>query len=89
LEQEILRIQQLEKENQELRDALKFKDQYDEYDFIGSSILPRTRATGSRSSPSTAAARTASMWIHPSSPLMAWWGGFQDRPSFVQGYLSH
>lgn len=41
LEQEILHIRQLEKENQELRDALKLKDQYDEYEFIGSSIIAK------------------------------------------------
>lgn len=41
LEQENLIIQQLQRENQELRDALNFKDQYDDYEFMGSSIVAK------------------------------------------------
>lgn len=41
LEQQILDIEKLEKENKMLKDALNFKDQYDEYDFIGSSIIAK------------------------------------------------
>lgn len=41
LEQQILDIDQLTKENKELKDALNFKDQYDEYDFIGSNIIAK------------------------------------------------
>lgn len=41
LEQEILDIDKLTKENKELKDALNFKDQYDEYEFMGSSIIAK------------------------------------------------
>ncbi len=41
LEQEVLNFDKLQKENKELRDALNFKDQYDEYDFIGCSIIAK------------------------------------------------
>jgi rod shape-determining protein MreC len=41
LEQQILDIEKLTKENKELRDALNFKNQYEEYDFIGSSIIAK------------------------------------------------
>jgi rod shape-determining protein MreC len=41
LEQKILDIDKLTKENKELRDALNFKNQYEEYDFIGSSIIAK------------------------------------------------
>lgn len=41
LEQEILDLDKLKKENKELRDALNFKDQYEEYDFAGCSIIAK------------------------------------------------
>ena len=41
LEQQILDIDKLTKENKELRDALDFKDQYEEYDFLGASIIAK------------------------------------------------
>ena len=41
LEQQILDIEKLTKENRELKDALNFKEQLDEYDFIGSSIIAK------------------------------------------------
>ena len=41
LEQQILDIERLEKENKELKDALNFKDQYEEYEFKGCSIIAK------------------------------------------------
>lgn len=41
LEQQILDIEKLTKENKELRSALNFKDQYDEYEFKGCSIIAK------------------------------------------------
>ncbi len=41
LEQQILEIDKLTKENKELRDALNFKNQYEEYDFMGCSIIAK------------------------------------------------
>lgn len=41
LERQILDVDRLTKENKELRDALNFKNQYEEYDFIGSSIIAK------------------------------------------------
>ena len=38
-----MNFDKLQKENKELRDALNFKDQYDEYDFIGCSIIAKDR----------------------------------------------
>ena len=41
LERQLLDLERLTKENKELREALNFKDQYDEYDFIGCSIIAK------------------------------------------------
>lgn len=41
LEQQLLDIERLTKENEELRTALNFKDQYEEYDFLGASIIAK------------------------------------------------
>ncbi len=41
LERQLLDLDKLTKENKELRDALNFKNQYEEYDFIGSSIIAK------------------------------------------------
>lgn len=41
LERQLLDLDRLTKENKELREALNFKDQYDEYDFIGCSIIAK------------------------------------------------
>ncbi|MCX7774166.1 MAG: rod shape-determining protein MreC [Clostridia bacterium] len=41
LEQQILDNERLKKENKELRDALNFKNQYEEYDFIGCNIVAK------------------------------------------------
>jgi len=41
LERQILDIEKLTKENEELRNALNFKNQYEEYEFIGSSIIAK------------------------------------------------
>lgn len=41
LEQKILNIDKLTKENLELRDAFQFKNKYEAYDFIGSSIIAK------------------------------------------------
>ncbi len=41
LEQAVLDFDKLQKENKELRDALNFRDQYDEYDFVGCSIIAK------------------------------------------------
>ncbi|NLM73185.1 MAG: rod shape-determining protein MreC [Clostridiaceae bacterium] len=41
LEQEILDIEKLKKENRELRDVLNYKNQYEEYEFLGSSIIAK------------------------------------------------
>lgn len=41
LERQLLDLDRLKKENKELREALNFKDQYDEYDFIGCSIIAK------------------------------------------------
>ncbi|NMA65548.1 MAG: rod shape-determining protein MreC [Clostridiaceae bacterium] len=41
LEQDVRDIDKLRKENRELRDALNYKDQYEEYDFIGADIIAK------------------------------------------------
>jgi rod shape-determining protein MreC len=41
LEQQLLDIDRLTKENEELRAALNFKDQYEEYNFLGASIIAK------------------------------------------------
>ncbi|MGI6124265.1 MAG: rod shape-determining protein MreC [Acetivibrionales bacterium] len=41
LEQELLDLDKLKKENKELRDALNFKNQYEEYEFVGCSIIAK------------------------------------------------
>ncbi|HZK34661.1 MAG TPA: rod shape-determining protein MreC [Bacillota bacterium] len=41
LEQQVLELDKLKDDNKKLRDALNFKDQFDEYDFIGSSIIAK------------------------------------------------
>jgi rod shape-determining protein MreC len=41
LERQLLDLDKLTKENKELREALNFKDQYDEYEFVGCSIIAK------------------------------------------------
>lgn len=41
LEQDVRDIERLRKENKELRDALNFKDQYEEYEFMGANIIAK------------------------------------------------
>lgn len=41
LERQLLDMDKLTKENKELRDALNFKDQYEEYEFVGCSIIAK------------------------------------------------
>ena len=41
LERQLLDLDRLTKENKELREALNFKDQYEEYEFVGSSIIAK------------------------------------------------
>lgn len=41
LEQQLLDLDKLKKENKELRDALNFKNQYEEYEFVGCSIIAK------------------------------------------------
>lgn len=41
LEQELLVMERLQKENDELRDAFNFKSQFEDYDMVGSSIIAK------------------------------------------------